>query len=371
MQADREKTMCHIALYLPSLQGGGAERVMIMLANNFSGRGYRVDLVLAEAKGAFLSEVAEGIRIVDLGKGRVLTSLVPLVRYLRRERPEAMLSAMCHANIVAIIARKLAGVKMRLAVSEHSAPSRGLAGTGKVAVLRWLVRKLYPSCDAVICVSKDMQKEMEQLLPAPAGTLCTIYNPLDLQKIHRLMETPIAWQQLSRTDSPLILAVGRLTAAKDYPTLLAAFARIRTRRSAKLVIIGDGEEEAALKALVEQLGIRADVAFLGFQANPFAWMKACDVYVLSSQWEGLPGALLEALACGAPVVSTDCKTGPREILEDGRWGRLVPVGEPDALAQAIEAVLDDSMPSSSASRAADFDIDRSSSLYLSVLCGPG
>ncbi|MFP5481310.1 MAG: glycosyltransferase, partial [Alphaproteobacteria bacterium] len=230
----------HIALFLPSLRGGGAERVMVLLANGFAARGHRVDLVLARAEGPYLDEVAAGVRIVDLARSRVLTSLWPLVRYLRRERPDAMLSAMTHANVIAIWAKMLARVPLRLVVSEHSSPSRSHAGGGMARIMRLLVRRFYGKADTIVCVSNGARDEMAALYPALSDRLTTIYNPLDLDRIQRLMEEPVSHPWLEDRDIPVVLAAGRLTAAKDYPTLLRAMAHLLGQRPARLIILGQG-----------------------------------------------------------------------------------------------------------------------------------
>lgn len=357
----------HIAIYLPSLRGGGAERVMVTLANGFAARGHRVDLVLAMAEGPYLSEVDARVRLIDLDRRRVLSSLLPLVRYMRRERPDAMLSAMKHANIIAILARKLARVKMRLVVSERSAPSGNLSGGGMAPVLRLLMRQLYPRADAVVCVSRGVENELKQMFGLPAEKLRTIYNPLDIDRINQLKTAPVDHPWLAPDQPPVILSVGRLVEAKDYPNLLKAFARLRQHRLCRLIILGEGSERDKLRELAVSLGIAEDVDFPGFQDNPFAWMAACDLYVMSSAWEGLPGTLQQAMACGAKVVSTDCRTGPAEILENGKWGRLVPVGDAEALAEAMAAALDEVAPPNTCERARDFRQERSISAYLNIL----
>ncbi|WP_022705488.1 glycosyltransferase [Pseudorhodobacter ferrugineus] len=359
--------MAHIALFLPSLRGGGAERVMVTLANGFAARGHRVDLVLARAEGPYLSEVADNVRIVDLDKGRVLASLLPLARYLRRERPDAMLSALNHANIIAILARKLSRTQTRLVVSEHSTPSQSLRGSGMNGLLRRLISLAYPWADKIVCVSKGMEKEMHSYLGLPKHKLETIYNPIDIDKVQSAMVEPVDHSWFTNRDAPVILAVGRLTKAKDYPTLLAAFAQLRMKRPANLIILGHGEEKDALSSLADRLGISANVDFAGFKSNPYAWMAKCDLYVMSSAWEGLPGVLLEAMACGAKIVSTDCRNGPTEILEGGRWGRLVPVADASALAKAITEALEDETPPNARARAQVFRSEESIESHLFVL----
>jgi len=357
----------HIAFYLPSMRGGGAERVMATLANGIAARGHRVDLVLVKAEGPYLAEVSANVRVIDLKSRRVLSSLPGLIAYLRRERPQSMLSALSHANIVAIVARVLSNVKCRLVVSEHSAPSRALAGLGMPAVIAGLIRATYSRADSVVCVSEGMTQEMRNTLPGPKHKLVTIHNPLDLDRIRRMAEEPVYHKWPTGVEGPTILAAGRLTEAKDYPNLLRAFAILATTRPVRLMILGQGALEASLKAMSQELGIADRVAFMGFQENPFAWMRAADLYVMSSQWEGLPGTLMEAMACGARVVSTACRTGPEEILEGGKWGRLVPVNNPEALANAMILALDDSNTPDVSARVEVFRADQIVTRYEAQL----
>ncbi|MGN6692391.1 MAG: glycosyltransferase [Sphingopyxis sp.] len=358
--------MRHIAIFLPSLQGGGAERAMAVLANGFAARGLRVDLVLAKADGPYLSEVSESVRIVDLGGRRILASLVPLARYLRQERPDAMLSALNHANVIAILARMLARVDLALAVSERNSVSR--MSSGMAGRITWfLMRRLYPRADRVICVSRGIEEELFQKLQLASEQLRTIYNPLDVDGIRRHATPAPDHRWFGTGQPPVVVAVGRLTEQKDYPTLLNAFADLRTRRDAKLIILGEGEERSALLELTDGLGLSGDVEFVGFQDNPYRWMAAARLYVMSSAWEGLPGALLQAMACGTPIVSTDCPTGPAEILEDGRWGRLVEVGDAVGLARAMEAALDDDTPPRVQDRADAFRIEYAVEQYIEAI----
>lgn len=359
----------HIALYLPSLRGGGAERVMVMLANGFASRGHKVDLVLASAEGPYLPEVSDAVRVVDLGKRRVAATLFPLIRYLKSEQPEAMLSALGHANVVALLARRWARSHVRLVLSEHNTPLKAASRGGVAAVLRILVRRLYPTADAIVCVSEGVRQGMQQMFDLPPDKLHCIYNPLDVDRIRRLMVEPVDHAWIAKPDVPVIVAVGRLTEQKDYPTLLRAFASLTRELPARLAILGEGEDEARLTALANELNISKSVAFLGFQKNPFAWLRACDLYVLSSRWEGLPGVLLEALACDARVVSTDCPSGPREILEAGKWGRLVPVGDPKALAEAMSQTLISTNEPLNSVRTEDFRCELAVDKYERLLLG--
>lgn len=365
-----------IAIFLPSLKGGGAERVMVTLANGFAQRGYVTDLVLATATGPYLTDVAENVRILDLHARRVSHALMPLMRYLKQERPVAMLSAMNHANVIAVLARSCSGVSTRLVVSEHNTISIGAQRARKTIerVVYALVPWAYKKASAIVAVSQNAARDLEKFARLSVNSVNTIYNPFDVAFIQQHATEAVShpWF-LCDKEQPIIIAIGRLTEQKDYSTLLHAFAQVRLRIHARLLILGEGEQRNDLEALAQSLGLGADeLSMPGFVKNPFAYLAHADLFVLSSRWEGLANVLIEAMACGTPVVSTDCPSGPREILEGGRWGSLVPVGDIDALAHAIKTVL--STPRSSLpnvrKRAEDFSLDRALDAYLRVLSLP-
>lgn len=333
----------HIAIYLPSLRGGGAERVMVNLANGFAARGHRVDLVLVKAEGPYLAEVSDKVNVIDLDRKGALASLWPLRRYLRRERPDAMLSALYHANLIAILARALGGTKTRLVVSERNSLS-GLQGGVAGAVFRYLIKHLYRRTDGIVAVSRGIADELVSELGLPPERITAIPNPIDVERIAALASERPVHPWLAPDAPPVILAVGRLERQKDYPTLLAAIAQIRARREMRLIILGEGSLRPQLEQCIAEAGLQDIVMLAGFQSNPFGWMAASKVYVLSSRHEGFPNSLIQAMACGARLVSTNCPTGPDEILEGGKWGRLVPVGDADALALALTEALDDPSP---------------------------
>lgn len=345
---------------------------MVTLANAIAARGFSVDLVLASAKGPYLKDVSPAVRIVDLKAGRVIKALLPLIRYLRRERPQALLSAMGHANVVALLARKLARVPTRVVVSERGFISGECAlARGMVARFNfWLIPLLYRGADGVCTVSQAAAKDLAVFANLPVQRIQAIYNPFDLVKIAQLAAEPLAHPWLAPGQPPLLLAIGRMNEAKDFPVLIRAFAQLRQQRPVRLMILGEGELRPELESLLAELNLGADaVQMPGFVPNPYAWLARCSLFVLSSRREGLPGALIEAMACGAPVVSTNCLSGPDEILEGGRWGQLVPVGDVTALAQAIAATLD--LPAADRPdvclRAADFEEKHAVDAYLRIL----
>jgi glycosyltransferase involved in cell wall biosynthesis len=358
-----------IAFYHPSLECGGAERVTVMLVNGFAERGYLVDLVLVSSEGPFRKEIAAAVNVVDLKARGVIASLPALIRYLRSHRPVVLISAAEHSNVVAVLARQLASVKMRVIVSQHTnlSMSRVNANSLRDRLLRFFIRYAYPRANGIVAVSGGVADDLIKSIGLSPSSVRVVYNPVVNQTLHAssLKDPEHPW--LRKKESPLILAVGRLTAPKDFPTLLQAFARLRRIRAVRLLILGEGELRPQLTALVAELGLQNDVDLPGFTDNPFAVMRHASLFVLSSAWEGLPTVLIEAMACGTKVVSTDCPSGPSEILEGGRWGRLVPVGDIEALAAAMGAALDDKNPPDVASRAAEFNVDAAVDGYLSVM----
>lgn len=360
-----------IALFLPSLRGGGAERMMTNLARGLSEQGLKVDLVLAKAEGPYLSQVPPEVRVVDLHSDRVLRSLPELVRYIRRERPEAILSALDHANVVTIWARKLSRVRCRVVVSVRSTLSRAIAHDADLRgrLIPNLIGIFYPWADEVVTVSSGVADDLAKTTGLQRERIQVIYNPVvtpDLiEKAKESLENP--W--FAPGEPPVILSVGRLTKAKDHPTLIRAFARVRREHSARLMILGEGEDRPKLEALIRELDLEEDVSLPGFVDNPYAYMARASVFVLSSAWEGLPSVLIEAMAVGTPVVSTDCPSGPAEILEGGQWGRLVPVGDVEEMAAAIIATLNDPNHPDVSKRAQHFGVEKSVQAYLDVLLG--
>lgn len=375
LTVERSSSIAPIVIFLPNLDGGGAERVMVTLVNAISGRGFAVDLVLATATGPLLRHVSPAVRIVDLNSSRLITALVPLASYLRRRRPSALLVAITHASVVALIARRLARVQVRIVVSERSTISKDFQhASGPIARLTYrLVPRLYSLADGICTVSQAASADLMRFAGLPRDRVQTIYNPFELPRIEKLAAacTPHPWLDVGQP--PVILAMGRLTKQKDFATLLLAFVRLRKTHYARLVILGEGELRPSLLLRIQEYGLtQDDVQLPGFVDNPFPWLARCSLFVLSSLWEGLPGALIEALACGVPVISTDCPSGPNEILQGGRWGRLVPVADASALANAMVATLDTpraQLPDGR-HRAADFELDRAVDAYLTVLGMP-
>jgi len=335
-----------LAILTSTLGGGGAQRSMIRLAGGIAERGYAVDLVLRRAEGHYADEVQNGVRVVDLDAGRMLFSVPALVRYLRRERPQAVLAALNYVNIVGLWARRVAGVRTRFVVSERNtlSPAASHRRTWRELVRPKLIGRFYRWADGIVAVSEGVASDLAAVTGLPRSRIDVIPNPVITPRLKQMARAPVGHPWFGEGEPPVVLALGRLAPQKDFDTLIRAFAAVRERRVARLLILGEGPEREALESTIARLDLGSDVELPGWVANPYPFLIRSAAFVLSSRWEGLPGALIEALFCGIPVIATDCPSGPREILDGGRHGRLVPVGESDALALAIDQALAGQIP---------------------------
>ncbi|AEC21757.1 glycosyl transferase, group 1 [Pusillimonas sp. T7-7] len=358
-----------LALFIPSLHGGGAERVMVSLANGLAAQGLDVDLVLARKEGVYLADVSPDVRIVSLNAPRTRQTLWPLVHYLRRERPATLVSAMNYVNIIASWACRISKVPTRLVLTEHANLSHLLSDSHRAMAwcLPWLMRPAYARADAIVAVSDGVAQDLARRLGCAPQRIHTRHNPIDTATVAAKSTEPLDHPWFTPGAPPVIIAAGRLSQEKDYPTLIDAFCRLRAQRPLRLAILGEGGERRALEIMIDGLECKDDILLAGFQNNPYAWMSRAAVFVMSSRWEGFGNVLVEAMACGTPVVSTACPSGPEEILEQGRWGRLAPVADPAALAQAIDQTLTDPHPPDVRLRAQDFSVDKAVEAYLPIL----
>ncbi len=360
-----------IALFIGSMGGGGAERVMLTIANGLAARGVGVDLVLMHARGEYLHLVSDEVRVIDLDSRKFVTFVADFVRYVRRECPSAVLSTLSTTDLVALIAKLVTGRRLRVGVRQAITYSDAYVdATFKSRQVMRLVRLLMPAADVIVAVSDGVADDLRAQAPRAAGKITTIYNPVVGPGLSEQAAAPVEHPWFGDGGAPVILAAGRLAPQKDYPTLLRAFAEVVRSRPARLVILGQGVERESLLELAERLGVSDRFDLPGFDVNPFRYMSRASVFVLSSRYEGFPNVLAQAMACGAPVVSTDCRSGPSEMLEGGRWGRLVPVGDWRAMARAIEDTLDDPMPAEELkARASVYSVEASVERYLEVLLG--
>jgi glycosyltransferase involved in cell wall biosynthesis len=333
-------------------------------------RGFAVDLVQATPGNDFRHAVPEGARLVDLNARRALSSLPPLVRYLRRERPQVLISGAIQTNLVAVWAKWLAHIPLRLILTEHNVISGIIAHASDVRARTtpFFVRRFYPWADDLLCVSLGVAKDLSGVLRDEGRTIHVVYNPIISPEFWQNANAPFEDPRLNGDSRPIVLAVSRLHYHKDIPTLFQAFAILRQSVDARLILLGDGEERGRLEILARDLGIEASVKFLGSVENPLPYMKVAKVLALSSLEEGLPTVLIEALAVGLPIVSTDCEAGPREILRDGAYGTLVPVGDSSGMADAILNVLRGSQLPKIPQEALDrFQRDRVIDQYLGIM----
>ena len=358
-----------ISIFLPSLMGGGAERVMVTLANEFVGRGIGVDFVLAKYEGPYLKDLDPDIRVINLNASRLAFSLIPLVKYFRKEKPEVMLSALCAANCIAIIARFISGHAFRLVVSERAVTSVATADNPllRAKFVQLLMRVSYRKADAIIAVSSGVADDLVQNFKVPRSQINVVYNPVVTDELIELSLMRGTHEWLDCKKIPVVIGIGRLTSQKNFPLLIKAFALLLDRQDARLIILGEGKLKSELENLVRDLGIIEKIYFPGFVSNPFKWLRSASLFVLSSDYEGLPGTLIQAMACGTPVISTDCPSGPKEILENGKWGRLVPLRNTEALSHAMLQTLNESEHPNVELRAQFFGVANGVDGYLKLL----
>jgi glycosyltransferase involved in cell wall biosynthesis len=357
-----------IAILVNSFGAGGSERGMVNLAGALAARGRPVSLVVVRDDGPLGTLVAPDVEIVHLRAHRVTAALPSLVRWLRTERPQAILSACANSSVVSVLAARIAATGVRTVTCEQTTLSRVALDTRRIRhrLVPPAARWAYPRADAVVAVSDGVAADLVNAFGLPRGRVQVIPNPLT-PGIALQATRPPTHPWLRDGGPPVLLSVARLTSAKDIPTLLRAFAKLREARPARLLVLGEGEERSRLERLVRRLDLASDVDLAGYCANVYPAIAAADALVLSSRREGLPTVLLEALALGTPVVATDCLSGPREILESGRLGRLVAPRDPAALACGMDAVLSDRRRPLSRRTLERYSIDAVADRYLGVI----
>jgi len=357
-----------IGILVGSLEGGGAERVALNLANAFSENQCEVDLILVRARGALVRELRKKVRVVDLGASRARYAILPFRRYLRSQAPDVVLAIALEPNLVASLAVLGFARRPLLLLTVHAALGPQLNASPRLwrMLIKSISRLLYKKADYVVAVSSGIAADLVRNSWVGAGHIRIIYNPVVREEDWNLSRDRAAIETQGGDFVPTILSIGRLAPEKNHALLIKAFAQLLVRRDARLVILGEGNCRADLERCVARAGLSEKVTLAGYQPNPHPYLRAADLFVLSSDFEGFGNALVEAMAAGIPVVSTDCPHGPREILEDGAWGRLVPVGNVEALAIAMADALDN--PGAAATmRAQEFSVDRIAAKYLQLI----
>ncbi len=356
----------HITLILPSLRGGGAERVAVNLAHGFVERGIRVQMVLLERDENRHYDVDERVEVIGLGHGRALSALFDLRVYFRDNQPDAVISFLNQTNLVVLLAHWLAGSRVPVIATVHSGLDRAKRESRKDAVIVLLFRFVIGRAARMVGVSKGVTASIRDCLGT--DNVETIYNPVIMPDLPVKMQATLNHPWFTDNEGSVIVAAGRLQVVKGFDVLIRAFAQLRETHPARLMILGEGPLRGELEALVDSLGIQDVVQMPGFVGNPYAYFARADAFALSSRHEGLPTVLIEAMACGCPVVATDAPGGSREILDGGKYGPLVPVEDAGALAQALVGTLANPLPAGMLkTRADDFSIKNSVDHYLRII----
>lgn len=340
--------MTNLAIVIHSLRGGGAERVLTNLLKGLEGSAFSIRLILYESifdyplpQNIIIEslDIAPSTKILRVTK-RFVEKIIRLALLFRKNKPDVIFSLLCSTNVAVVLAKILSGVDCRLVISEHTFPSINLFHEPYGRITRLLVQYCYPMADKIIAVSEQIKDDLITGFRLPEHKIEVIHNPIDIEEIERLSKEKVdhPWLQSA---TPVIVSVGRLTRQKGYPFLLKAFSLARRELPCYLIILGEGEDRPLLMTLSRELGIEEAVQFLGFQSNPFKFMAKSSLFVLSSLYEGFPNVLLEAMALGLPIISTDCPSGPSEIIQDRKNGVLVPARDERSLAAAIVSVLKD------------------------------
>ena len=361
-----------LAVLIAYTGDGGVERMMNHLLRGFVDAGVSVDLLLLKARGGHLQDIPSEVNTIRLDVRTSILALPSLCRYLREHRPDALLAAKDRAGRVALMARRLTGARTRVVLRMGMHLSGSLQGKTRIQKLaRHLpVRWLYPWADAIVAVAPAVAEDLARIGQLPHSLFHVVPNPTIGPDLRERSQQGVQhrWLQGEQGDCPTIVAAGRLRPQKDFATLLKAFRLLQERRSARLIILGEGPERPALQAQAQDLGMENDVDLPGFYENPYPIMRAASLFVLSSRFEGSPNVLVEAMALGTPVVATDCPSGPRTILAAGRHGPLVPVGNAEALATAMEQTLDQPpTPNQLRDAVRAYTIENSTQQYLRVL----
>ena len=357
-----------VTIFSPSDGDGGVDRMLVNLATGLDAIGLTVQFVISRLDSPFLGGLSGGVRVLTCPRaGEPLRAW--LADHLTRAAPTALVSARLADDEVAVAARASTSSPTRVYLRVGTTFSARQRAQGRHVLARWWesrrLRRVLHRADRVLCVSRGVAEDLRALCSLPPDRLSVVPNPVITDELPILAAAPVEHPWLATTaDIPVVLGIGRLATSKNFPLLLQAFARVRRQRAVRLLVLGEGRQRARLLALRHRLGIGSDVDLPGFVSNPYSYLARAAAFVLSSSVEGSPNALVEALACGCPVVATDCPSGPREILQGGRLGRLVPIGDPQAMAEAILATLDGPRPGADVAEAlAPYEVRASARAY--------
>jgi len=357
-----------LAFLLPDMGGGGAERVALTLIKHLIAEGHSVDLVLMQARGELLPLLPPQVNVINLGAGRIRDAVWPIAEYLARAKPAAMQISMWPLTVAGVVARMLARADTRIVVSDHAALSKEYAGRGfwHRQMLKWSMRLFYPRADARVVVAAATANDLSQLSGLAQGTFEVVHNPVEVPGWSTVdPDVERMWGSARYR----ILNVGRLDPQKNQELLLESFARVATSHDAKLIILGEGTLRQQLEQRATELGIADRVIMPGFRLEPAPFYRSANLFVLSSDFEGYPLVLIEAMHCGLSVASTDCPTGPGEILNGGEFGNFAPCGDSLKLAEAMAAALDHPTDPEKLKRRAQNLSAQAADRYLQLLTG--
>lgn len=365
----RGRSLC---IFAPSFSEGGVERMLANLALGLYSQGVSLDFLTDNPESPYLEDlVAQGVirSLKGVGRRHLLTTLT---KYLSEQRPSWILSSKDGGNKLALLARQKSGCCSRLAF--RVATNDSVRTKRYIFPKRWIklfqIKRLYKKADLIVAVSEGVAEDVSKFANLPRNAISVIPNPVVTDKMLCQANEPTGHEWFfGNREKCIIVGVGRFSKAKDFPTLIRAFSKVRKKiLNSKLLILGEGRQRSRIESTVRDLGIGEDVSLPGFNPNPYPYLAKANIFVLSSIWEGLPGALIEALALGTPVVSTDCPSGPREILQNGRYGFLVPPGDASALAEAILKTLANPLPAPVLKEAASkYTLANSTLRYLATM----
>jgi len=362
-----------VLMVIPSLAGGGAERMVVNLCRRLDRRAWRPRIVSFTGENVYAEELPADVQHVSLGKASPVDNFSMVWRLagvLRRERPDIVFSGLHFSTIITVLAKLMAGCGAPLVASTQNTLSLSLREERFVRLRNFLTRMLFPRIDLLVAASGGVKEDLVRNFGVPADRCVVIHNAVDIGRIHELMARKVSHPWFAK-GVPIIISAGRLTRQKNYPLLLRAFAQVLNSQQARLLVLGEGEERERLLSLARRLGIAAFVDFPGFQANPFSFIGGATVFALSSDWEGFGNVVVEAMACGTPVVCTRYRYGAEEIITDGENGILVPCGDVRALSAALCEVLGDeglrrNLAAAATKRAMDFEVARITGRYEQV-----
>lgn len=388
MKIDTKAQSARVMFLMSSLRAGGGERVMIMLANELAQKGYLVDMLLLKQIGEYRSHLDPRIHVTNLNVWRILFAFPKVTMHMKRVQPTVAIATDEYTHLLLLGATYISRTKTKVILRIGNVFSELYARYDDIkhSVTFKLIKKFYRFADVLVANSQGVADDIIELASIDSSRVRVIYNPKPIEEIREDSKKLTGHDWLDKKDLPVVVGVGRLREQKNFPLLIRAFARAVKNMPARLVIVGGGRDEQALRSLASELSIEDSVLFTGYQDNPFAYMAKGDVYVLSSLWEGMPNALMEAMVCGVPVVAADCKSGPRELLAPGtdhakrleegveyaQFGILTAVRDEDALADALQKILTDETmrtryATASFERAREFDSNSIMRQYEKVL----